>query len=392
MDVPRIISISRRGDIPAFHTPWLINRLGDGYCHFQTPYGGKIREVSLKPEDCDGLVFWTRNPFPLFNYINELKDHGYCFYFHFTITGYPNPIESHTPPLLKSIERFINLSEKIGSEAVHWRYDPVILSSLTSEAFHIENFSFIANKLKKSTGICTISFIQFYEKSRGNFKKITEQHGIRFDNPSMERKIKLAKTLKGIAAKNGINLRSCCDNSLLSAGILKGSCVGPEYLSLIKRQVAASTIRYGKPNWTASRGKPPEGLRPWKAELSSALPIIKWSYRTNKQTENSFKLCIRHCKKQELTVPKKKKLLQCNIIKTDSYGNWEKRPTRKGCACFESVDIGTYETCTFGCCYCYATRSRESALKHLKNYDKNDSILVRPKKFNNKNIRFTNAD
>ncbi len=346
MAVPRIISISRRGDIPAFHTPWLINRLEEGYCHFQTPYGGKIREVSLKPEDCDGLVFWTRNPFPLFKYINELKDRGYCFYFHFTITGYPNPLESHTPPLLKSIERFKKLSEKIGSEAVHWRYDPVILSSLTSEAFHIENFSFIANKLKRSTGICTISFIQFYEKSRDNLKKITEQHGVRFDNPSMERKIKLAKNLREIAAKNGIKLRSCCDNSLLSAGISRGSCVGPEYLSLIKRQVAAT----------------------------------KWSYRSSKQTENSSELCIRHCKKQELTVPKKKKLLQCNIIKTDSYDNWKKRPTRKGCACFESVDIGTYETCTFGCCYCYATRSRESALKHLKNYDKNDSILIRPKR------------
>tara|TARA_B100000315_G_scaffold234773_1_gene249106 strand:+ start:5556 stop:6476 length:921 start_codon:yes stop_codon:yes gene_type:complete len=295
MAVPRIISISRRGDIPAFHTPWLLNRLKEGYCHFQTPYGGKIREVSLKPEDCDGLIFWTRNPFPLFKHINELKDRGYCFYFHFTITGYPTPIESHTPPLLKSIERFINLSEKIGAEAVHWRYDPVILSSLTSEAFHIKNFSFIANKLKRSTGICTISFIQFYEKSRGNFKKINEHHGVRFDNPSMERKIKLAKTLREIAEKNGIKLRSCCDNSLQSAGIPKGSCIGPEYLSL-------------------------------------------------------------------------------------SYGNWKKRPTRKECACFESIDIGTYETCTFGCCYCYATRSRESALKHLKNYDKSDSILVRPKR------------
>ena len=309
MAVLRIISISRRGDIPAFHTPWLINRLGEGYCHFQTPYGGKIREVSLKPEDCDGLVFWTRNPFPLFKYINELKDRGYCFYFHFTITGYPNPLESHTPPLLKSIERFINLSEKIGPEAVHWRYDPVILSSLTSEAFHIENFSFIADKLKRSTGICTISFIQFYEKSSGNFKKITEQHGVQFDNPSKEKKVKLAKTLRETAAKNGIKLRSCCDNSLLSAGIPKGSCIGPEYLSLLK---------------------------------------------------------------------------------TDSSDNWKKKPTRKECACFESVDIGTYETCTFGCCYCYATRSRESALKHLNNYDKSDSILVRPKRFNNKNLRLTN--
>ena len=358
MAVPRTISISRRGDIPAFHTLWLMKRLREGYCHFQTPYGGKIRKVSLKPEDCDGLVFWTRNPFPLFKYIDELKDRGYYFYFHFTITGYPKPLESHTPPLLKSIERFISLSEKIGAEAVHWRYDPVVLSSLTPEAFHIDNFSYIADKLKGHTGICTTSFIQFYEKSRDNFTKITEQHGVQFDEPPMGKKIKLAKTLKEIAAENEIKLRSCCDNTLLSVDIPKGSCVGPEYLSFIKRQVAAT----------------------------------KWSYRSSKQTENSSQLCIRRCKKQELTVPKKKKLLQCNIIKTEFYNNWKKRPTRKGCACFESVDIGTYETCTFGCSYCYATRSRESALKHMKSYDKNDSILIRPKRFNNKNLRFTNVD
>jgi hypothetical protein len=88
----------------------------------------------------------------------------------------------------------------------------------------------------------------------------------------------LAKTLKEIAVKNGINLRSCCDNSLLSAGILKGSSVGPEHLSLIKRQVAASTIRYGKPNWTASGGKPPGGLRPWKPKSNgTSAPVSKKS-------------------------------------------------------------------------------------------------------------------
>ena len=53
---------------------------------------------------------------------------------------------------------------------------------------------------------------------------------------------------------------------------------------------------------------PPEGLRPWKAE-------IKWSYRSGKQTENSSELCIRRCKKQELTAPKKEKLLRCNSLK-----------------------------------------------------------------------------
>ena len=36
-------------------------------------------------------------------------------------------------------------------------------------------------------------------------------------------------------------------------------------------------------------------------------------------------------------------------------------PSRAECGCVESVDIGAYDTCQFGCVYCYATNSWQAA-------------------------------
>jgi len=42
------------------------------------------------------------------------------------------------------------------------------------------------------------------------------------------------------------------------------------------------------------------------------------------------------------------------------------RPTRAGCRCAASKDIGAYDTCPAGCAYCYANRSPEAAMKNFR--------------------------
>ncbi len=51
-------------------------------------------------------------------------------------------------------------------------------------------------------------------------------------------------------------------------------------------------------------------------------------------------------------------------------------PTRTGCNCIQSIDIGEYDTCPQGCAYCYANRDQESAAMNLKEHsDTSESIL-----------------
>jgi Domain of unknown function (DUF1848) len=51
------------------------------------------------------------------------------------------------------------------------------------------------------------------------------------------------------------------------------------------------------------------------------------------------------------------------------------RGMRQGCGCFESIDIGDYDTCPHGCVYCYAVRDRNLALARFQAHDPNGEYL-----------------
>ena len=53
-------------------------------------------------------------------------------------------------------------------------------------------------------------------------------------------------------------------------------------------------------------------------------------------------------------------------------------PTREACGCVSSVDIGAYDTCLFGCAYCYATSSHQAAVRRHAEHDPQDTALWRP--------------
>lgn len=49
---------------------------------------------------------------------------------------------------------------------------------------------------------------------------------------------------------------------------------------------------------------------------------------------------------------------------------------RKACGCVVSRDIGMYDTCVFGCQYCYATRSLDRAKENYQQHDAESPSLI----------------
>ena len=160
-----IISASRRTDIPAFYSDWFFNRIKERYVLVPNPYNSKmISRISLDPAVVDCIVFWSKNPAPMLEKMDKLKEYNY--YFQFTLNPYGPDIENHLPAISKRIDTFKRLSDRIGKEKVIWRYDPVLTNETYTPGFHKEKFAEIAYELKEHTEKCMLGFIDHYQHIR----------------------------------------------------------------------------------------------------------------------------------------------------------------------------------------------------------------------------------
>jgi hypothetical protein len=291
-----IISASYKTDIPAFYGEWFLNRLRAGSCKMVNPYGRQIYQVSLRPEDVEGFVFWTRNAGPFLPALAEVRQRGFPFLVQYTITGYPRALEHSVVLAARSVEHMKRIAGEFGPRVAVWRYDPVVLTSLTSPDFHRRNFAELARQLEGATDEVVISFAQIYKKTRRNLDAAASEHGFDWADPPGEAKLALAGDLVAIAAAYGMQLSTCSQNQYLTPGARPARCVDAERLG----EVAGMRLH---------------ALR---------------------------------------------------------KGN------RPDCECYQSRDIGDYDTCPHGCVYCYAVQDQPLALERFRRHNPAGEFLFPP--------------
>lgn len=110
----------------------------------------------------------------------------------------------------------------------------------------------------------------------------------------------------------------------------------------------------------------------WKRSLLVELTEIAAS--------NRIKLTV--CSQPRFIVPGSGEARCVDAIRLNEIGGTafksKLKGNRKECGCYESRDIGEYDTCPHGCVYCYAVKNRELALQRFRQHDPESEFLFPP--------------
>ncbi len=227
-----IINTGQRTDIPAFYAEWFANRLKEGFVCVRNPYDPhQVSRYRLDPSVVDVIGFCTKNPAPMFPYMDLLKDYGQ--YWFVTITPYGRDIEPNVPDKHRLLDDFRRLSDTVGVNAVGWRYDPIFLSERYTAEYHLRAFERIAAALERFTETSVISFIDLYPKVWRNFPEAREV--------AKDERLSLGKELIGVAAAHGMTVKPCAEGDELAAfGADCGGCMRlSDYEKAIGRRLNA---------------------------------------------------------------------------------------------------------------------------------------------------------
>ena len=325
---PIIVSASRSTDIPAFYADWFFHRLKVGYSAWTNPFNGVKSYVSY--QDTRFIVFWSKNPKPLLQHLDYLKERNIGCYIQYTLNDYEKEgLERGVPILSERVDTFKLLVDKLGKGRVIWRFDPLLLTDDISIDALLTKIERIGDQLQGYTEKLVFSYadILSYRKVKANLEKSHIPYH-EWTEPQM---LEFAERLAELNNKWGYTLATCGEKvDLLQFGIEHNHCV------------------------------------------DDAL-IIRFAYEDKKLMDflkvKTFPMPVPNLFGESDSLPEDAIILPNNTYAT--HGDNRDKGQRLFCGCIVSKDIGEYNTCPHLCEYCYANSSKEIAVRNWKEHKKN---------------------
>jgi hypothetical protein len=241
-----IVSASYRTDIPAFYSTWFLRRLAEGSCRVRNPYGGADYEVSLRKGEVDGFVLWTRNMVPLAPHLTVVRRRA-PFIVQYTLTGYPRALEKSVIDAPRAITQIVDLARSWGKRAVVWRYDPIVVTTLTPPAWHEANFQRLAAALAGRTDEVVVSFASLYRKTLRNLAVAARRQDFAWSDPEPTEKRTLLSRLGAIAHAKGMRLTICSQPELVGSEFGEARCIDADRLADVAQKAVTAREKGNRP-------------------------------------------------------------------------------------------------------------------------------------------------
>ncbi|MBM3502571.1 MAG: DUF1848 domain-containing protein [Alphaproteobacteria bacterium] len=242
-----IVSASYRTDIPAFYGDWFARRWTAGSCQVRSPYGGPPSTVALGPEVVRGLVFWTRNARPFFPVLAGLADQAVPFVVQYTLTGYSRALDRSVPARDHGIAAIRELARRYGPDAVVWRYDPIVLTTVTPRQWHRETVTILAAALAGSVNEVVVSFVEPYRKTARHLATLARTDGIVWRDPVPDEKRAMLEEMAGDVAAHGMRLTLCTQPLLVTEHLPAARCIDSQRLSLVAGRAIEAREKGNRP-------------------------------------------------------------------------------------------------------------------------------------------------
>jgi len=275
------------------------------------------------------IVFWSKNPRPLLEYLHVLEEQKIKCYIQFTLNDYEHEKLEKVPPLAHRIETFKLLVDKLGKGSVIWRFDPMILTDNISIDDLLQKVQAIGDQLKNYTEKLVFSYadIESYRKVKHNLTASK----IAYRDWTIELMEEFAERLSVMNKERGWNfqLATCGEKIDISKyGILHNRCIDGDLITRLA--------------WDDK-----ELMEFMKVKIEDCAPTL---FGEPEIPEDAVMLPNNH-----YFISKHKK-------------DAGQRPF---CECMASKDIGEYNTCPHLCEYCYANASKQVALQNWKRHQEN---------------------